>query len=453
MSSSSTTRRRAPVPRWLIVPAAVVSIGVMGYVVYRDYAIERERTIEATNAVRDREAAEAEAAAGNPAWRLEQLEAARQQLPDEQNAAVIVRRLAKTLPGSVFGWNMNRKERLLVNLPPQDRLGEEQLLVLRDAVAPLAPERGDALRLKNLPDGRFAVQYAFDFLGTEPTEALSSRVVRQFLFYDAMLRAEENDAAGAVAACHALLNAARSVGDEPLILSQLERLAGQELTVLALERVLAQVTPPAAALQQLHEALVREGNEQPLAHALRGARGGVPRVYRAFEDEGGPPPHRDYAAQLRYLTRAVEVSQRPVEQQRAALAELEASKSKLPALARQLVPALEQVFEVNVRAQAQLRCAVVAVAAERYRLMHQSWPASAAELLRSGLLASMPVDPFDGQPLRWRLLPDGLVVYSVGYDRVDNGGLPVRGDSGAEGSDIVFRLWHAPARRQAVPRC
>ena len=44
-------------------------------------------------------------------------------------------------------------------------------------------------------------------------------------------------------------------------------------------------------------------------------------------------------------------------------------------------------------------------------------------------LPSVPLDPYDGQPLRYKRLPAGFVVYSIGADGRDDGGKerPVKG--------------------------
>jgi hypothetical protein len=62
-------------------------------------------------------------------------------------------------------------------------------------------------------------------------------------------------------------------------------------------------------------------------------------------------------------------------------------------------------------------------AVERYRLLHGRPPESLAQLVPD-LVANIPRDPFDGQPLRYRADPDRYLVYSVGEDRRDDGGDP-----------------------------
>lgn len=71
----------------------------------------------------------------------------------------------------------------------------------------------------------------------------------------------------------------------------------------------------------------------------------------------------------------------------------------------------------------------VVVAVERFRLRHGHLPTVLTELVPE-FLASVPVDPFDGQPLRYRRLSAGAaevygrpyVIYAVGRDRRDDGG-------------------------------
>src|SRR5262249_47715700 len=96
---------------------------------------------------------------------------------------------------------------------------------------------------------------------------------------------------------------------------------------------------------------------------------------------------------------------------------------------------------------ARLRCALVALAAERHRRQHAAWPQSLADLVPTYLQA-VPLDPFDGQPLRFRRTDAGAVVYSVGEDGRDDGGDPSRPPDGGAQRDVVFRLWNVDQRRQ-----
>jgi hypothetical protein len=94
---------------------------------------------------------------------------------------------------------------------------------------------------------------------------------------------------------------------------------------------------------------------------------------------------------------------------------------------------------------ASVRCTLAAIAAEKFRLQHQRWPTSIDELR---LPAAM-LDPFDDTPLQMKTVPDGLVIYSIGTDKKDDGGM-VLPKVDEPTADIGFKLWNVPQRRQAA---
>jgi hypothetical protein len=97
---------------------------------------------------------------------------------------------------------------------------------------------------------------------------------------------------------------------------------------------------------------------------------------------------------------------------------------------------------------AHLSSGVAALAAERYRLKRGKWPASLYDLLPE-FLPAVPLDPFDGALLRYRLVEHGVVVYSGGPDGKDDGGRLQRRYlvSPADSGDYGFELWN-PDQRQ-----
>jgi hypothetical protein len=90
---------------------------------------------------------------------------------------------------------------------------------------------------------------------------------------------------------------------------------------------------------------------------------------------------------------------------------------------------------------ARLQVARTALAIERWRLSHEKRvPDSLSELVPD-YLPSVPLDSFDDQPLRYRKLARGYLVYSIGSDLKDDGGKEKpAGASGIEGYDITFRI-------------
>jgi hypothetical protein len=101
-----------------------------------------------------------------------------------------------------------------------------------------------------------------------------------------------------------------------------------------------------------------------------------------------------------------------------------------------MIPAMANIPAKEAAGLAQLRLALTAVALETFRTTHaNSYPGSLAQLTPS-ILSTVPLDPFDGQPLRFVKRGSGYLLYSIGPDLFDNGGQPMRGKSG----DILFTV-------------
>jgi hypothetical protein len=104
-----------------------------------------------------------------------------------------------------------------------------------------------------------------------------------------------------------------------------------------------------------------------------------------------------------------------------------------------ILPANCAACMATTRAAADRAAAICGLAAERYRLRHGAWPLAlddlTPDLLPDSWAAGLPVDPFDGQPLRYLVDDDGLHVWSVGMNGRDDGG----SDDPRDG-DIVFHI-------------
>jgi hypothetical protein len=346
-----------------------------------------------------------------------------------------------------------------------------------------------ARKLANHPEGRYPITYAKDFYSTLLPHAQNVREVTKLLVFDAMLRSQDRDADVALTSCRAILNTARSFGDEPCLISQFVRIACRQIAVSALERALAQGQPAQAALRDAQQLLEKEEVVPLLLVGFRGERAGGNHCLAHIEAASGPFARRSVllsllgmgngsresqysliedflclplytsagierqrAAYLRFMTQAVEAAKLPLGQQQAEMERWEAAAKAQPSLVRLIAPALNKMTAACLRSRMELRCAFVALAAERYRLDKNNWPDKLETLRKTGYLQDVPVDLFDGQSLRLRRLKDGLLIYSIGTDGEDNNGHLDRSKPFTKGTDIGFRLWNVEKRRQkAVP--
>ncbi|GMV93317.1 MAG: hypothetical protein AMXMBFR82_30950 [Candidatus Hydrogenedentota bacterium] len=70
------------------------------------------------------------------------------------------------------------------------------------------------------------------------------------------------------------------------------------------------------------------------------------------------------------------------------------------------------------------RTILVTVALERYRETYDALPQTLDELVPE-FIDAIPLDPFDGQALRYIVSDQDYAIYSVAFDRVDDGGAPL----------------------------
>jgi hypothetical protein len=99
-------------------------------------------------------------------------------------------------------------------------------------------------------------------------------------------------------------------------------------------------------------------------------------------------------------------------------------------LAHLLLPALTKASMKFSRAQSTANQAALACALERYYLGHGSYPDSLSKLVPE-YLARIPNQAVSDQPMKYLPTGEGYILYSVGWDGVDNGGAflkPINGN-------------------------
>jgi hypothetical protein len=445
----------------------------------------------------------AELDATNSGWRIEELEAARAVVPEEENSARVIVAAKKLIPadwptppappgyGPAFMGSAATPpalEERLNEVPPEVQLDGEFAAELYYEMERASVAVEKARQLASMPRGRHRIVYAPDFVSTLLTDQQKTREITELLCLDAQLLAENGDIDAALASCRGAINAGRSIGDEPLLISMLVRIACVGRTHRYLERTLAQGRASEPALRQVQELLADENRQELFLNTLRGERAGLHRLAGILETGGthfeelsavndlGPRLGRHRGVDgsdvilfivgpgflkknhrwlLQAMTELIEIVA-TAEDRDAAIASYYGGQFRQMCnnhryeamLARLLLPAVDRVGEAEYRHHATVRCSMAALAAERYRLRHQRWPASFQALVDDGLLDAVPLDPFDGQPLRFLLTEDGLLIYSIGPDRKDNGGNINRQRSIEPGTDLGFQLWDPARRRQ-----
>ncbi len=112
------------------------------------------------------------------------------------------------------------------------------------------------------------------------------------------------------------------------------------------------------------------------------------------------------------------------------------------AMAQLLLPSLNTIVFKFTRGQTEANLAVVACALERHRLKHGQFPENLAPLAPE-YLPAIPNDLIMDQPLKYRRESDGsFTLYSVGWNKKDDGGIAAKKSADNQEGDWV---WKYPA--------
>jgi hypothetical protein len=146
---------------------------------------------------------------------------------------------------------------------------------------------------------------------------------------------------------------------------------------------------------------------------------------------------------LDWMEKYVQAVDLPLRERTARFRELEKELDRLSLLhtvAQGWVPVFtggDRLFELDPRIQVHFDLARTALAIERSRLPTDELPTSLEELVPR-YLAQVPIDPFDGRPIRYRRRQTGYLLYSVGTDGQDNDGREQDEVSRGEPYDLCF---------------
>ena len=408
----------------------------------------------------------------DPGWQLEEIEAARISLPDDKNSALLCRELARLL-GS--GWPTPAFEESMEIISLAELLDERQMALLEAEMKRLSPIRLAARPLADMPRGKFDIAYAFNPYLTLLPDVQHTREVAIFFRYEMLYLANKGDVTGAVRSGRACVCAGRAMYDDPFMISQFVHIAIISIGLHGVERALSLGESDEAELIALDKLLADEEKHPTFLIAMRGERAMMHQFFSRINSGAittasmskemnmvEEPIVERIAGSFRQLGRnqqpqMMDLMNRLVENARLPLAEQIAGEKALDLefrsqrfshpLAPMFWPESGKIAQACRRKSALVAAMRGLIAVERYRMKNGKWPAKLVDVVPA-FLERLPTDPFDGKPIRMAKVADGVIVYSVGVDGVDDGGKLDRKKPTAPGVDLGFQLWDNGKRAQ-----
>jgi hypothetical protein len=272
--------------------------------------------------------------------------------------------------------------------------------------------------------------------------------------------AEHGDGATAWELITQQLRLADLLREEPVLISQLVRIAVVKMAVSTLQEVAVLAPPSADRYRQLDALLDRLDDVEPMAAALEGERlffgdwvfAQTPEKIRELlktEAGGKDIPALtveqlavEHAAYTAALVRLTELARQPYYSAKDDLAAVESKAVRADtAVLKAILPALGSCCKKAADGQAILRVTRVGLRLQAQRAQQGAYPAALEAGLLAGIPAEKQVDPFTGRALCYRQEGEGFVLYSVGPDGTDDGGKARVGDA-KQSLDTVWRTVH-----------
>jgi hypothetical protein len=367
-------------------------------------------------------------------------------VPDDQNAALVFNDAFDVADSN----SCSRIARM--DLPVRN-----SLITNRDEIAACIRSNAAAMEIvygiTNASSSRYPVDYMEGPNAILP-HLTHIKTFAELFAWDALLKADQNDPAGVVRDLEASVKLSRSLDVEPILVSQLVSGAVLAITTQTLEQTLARTSLKDEQLAQLSKDFIAAEATNRFWTGMVGEQASGSELIRLLNDdpqkvilmdkqdgEQTDVPPRHYHGYFMRLTgfwvrdrnfflhamdtniAAFVVGPPASLQFTNAMNNIETNAhSGFYIMSSMLLPAFTKVVVRDADNRARLRTAIAAIAVERWRVAHEGKiPDSLSELVPN-FLPSIPADPYDGQPLRFKKLAQGYVVYSIGSNGQDDGG-------------------------------
>ena len=277
------------------------------------------------------------------------------------------------------------------------------------------------------------------------------------------VRAHRGDVHGAAESIHAIFMIGNSLDKDPVMLSLRVRTVVNWIGFELIQELIPHVEFPDDDLAVLRADIQAIDYDQALERATIGQRAVCIMAFKdpaLLRDLGISrlmalvPRDEDLLLCLRFMNEHVAATKQPWPQR---LDDTQAAKDAYYdffrtdssitrfryQVTRSILPAITAFVTSAAENEALAQAADTALAIEQFSRKNGGLPDKLDELVPE-FLDKVPIDPFDGQPLRYVVRKNEYVIYSIGKDRIDNGGqiLEEKDEFGdyVQNPDVIFAV-------------
>ena len=288
---------------------------------------------------------------------------------------------------------------------------------------------------------RFSVGWTNGFTNLLPSVLVDIRRLQQRLAVKTLYESGRGDGPRAAKSLAKEFAVVATVGDASLV-DVMIRVASAGLMCDAAEQALNRVQFTAEDLQRIDAQVKPEVIDDfsntfiverhlgiltfnHMRESTRGLRGMFINVIQRFK-RPNKPAYRDddYLLFLNFSEQQIKLHSRPLLERVRGYEQITTNyiTNGSSLTATMVMPSWSKAMRTAAETKARLVALKTALAIERFRLANNNALPATLDALVPNYCSAAPLDPFDEQPLRYKKLPRGYVVYSIGADGIDNAG-------------------------------
>ena len=363
-------------------------------------------------------------------------------IPDSENGAVVYERVIKAMSARDVADDLLVVENWPAGYPGNDHPSPKRL---RQALVRLRPMNDLIVEAAYLPKCRFDMRWDKGFEAPFPQFA-RMRSMARLMNRAALTSAEDGRMDEAVRYASAGLRLSESMREEPSLISSLVRIAMLKISTGTVIQLATHHSLTPRQAHALYDELARIDLTPGFVVALKGERALVisnldDMRRKQFPYIGRPLFYVDELGCLRAFRTVIREAGAPSVKE---LSDDQGSSglSRYLAFTNTLIPVFNRAHAAKNSGQAEANGVQALLALKVYKARFGRYPDTLSQV-SSALGWVLRDDPFSGKSLGYKRIGDGCLVYSIGRNLKDDGGVEGKvtvGQDPREHGDIVWRL-------------